>query len=205
MFPNIEIAVLVPCFNEEASIETVVRSFREALPGATVYVYDNNSTDSTIQIARAAGAVVRSESLQGKGNVVRRMFADVEADIYLMVDGDATYHAPSAPILVQTLIDEAADMVTGVRDHGDETGAYRFGHVFGNRMLTKMVVWIFGEQVEDMLSGYRAFSRRFVKSFPALSAGFEIETELTVHALELAMPMTSVITPYRDRPDGSDQ
>ena len=146
MLPKLEIAVLVPCFNEEASIETVVRSFREALPGATVYVYDNNSTDSTIRIARAAGAIVRSESLQGKGNVVRRMFADVEADIYLMVDGDATYHAPSAPKLVQTLIDEAADMVTGVRDHGDETGAYRFGHVFGNRMLTKMVAWIFGEK-----------------------------------------------------------
>jgi hypothetical protein len=131
------------------------------------------------------------------------MFADVEADIYLMVDGDATYHAPSAPKLVQTLIDEAADIVTAVRDHGDETGAYRFGHVFGNRILTKMVAWIFGEQVEDMLSGYRAFSRRFVKSFPALSSGFEIETELAVHGLELAMPMSSVTTPYRDRPDGS--
>lgn len=204
MFHPLEIAVLVPCFNEEAAIGTVIRSFSEALPTATIYVYDNNSTDRTSEIAREEGAIVRTERLQGKGNVVRRMFADIDADIYVLVDGDDTYHAPSAPALVQTLIDEAADMVNGVRKHGETKEAYRFGHLAGNRMFTWMVSSIFGSNIDDMLSGYRVFSRRFVKSFPALSSGFEIETELTVHGLELGMPMVSVNTPYRDRSEGSE-
>ncbi len=203
MFDELEIAVLVPCYNEEAAVGAVVRDFRAALPGATVYVYDNNSTDRTTDIARSEGAVVRNERLQGKGNVVRRMFADIDADVYVMVDGDGTYDASSAPKLVQVLLDQAADMVNAVREAGEDDEAYRFGHVFGNRMLTGMVARIFGDQVEDMLSGYRAFSRRFVKSFPALSSGFEIETELTVHGLELGLPVAEVHAPYRDRPAGS--
>ncbi len=199
---GIRIAVLVPCYNEEVAIGSVVRGFRASLPEATVYVYDNNSTDRTSAVAREAGAVVRAERLQGKGNVVRRMFADVEADVYVMVDGDDTYDAASAPALVEAMLAEGADMVNGVRHHAGSE-AYRPGHVLGNRMLTGMVAWIFGDRVADMLSGYRVFSRRFVKSFPALSAGFEIETELTVHALELRMPMSQAPTPYKERPPGS--
>ncbi|WP_114394942.1 glycosyltransferase family 2 protein [Oleisolibacter albus] len=195
------IAVLVPCYNEEASIEKVVKDFKAALPTATVYVYDNNSKDRTVEIARAAGAVVRREPLQGKGNVVRRMFADIEADVYVMVDGDDTYDATKAPDLVTKLIDEKLDMVNGARVTDWEN--YRAGHRFGNVLLTTMVTMVFGKRTQDMLSGYRVFSRRFVKSFPVLAGGFEIETELVVHALEMRMPIGEVETPYKDRAPGS--
>ncbi|TWB21408.1 glycosyltransferase involved in cell wall biosynthesis [Nitrospirillum amazonense] len=196
------VAVLVPCYNEEAAIAKVVADFKAALPDATVYVYDNNSKDRTVEVARAAGAVVRTEPLQGKGNVVRRMFADIEADVYVMVDGDDTYHAASAPALVDRLVTEQLDMVNGARVTEIEA-AYRPGHRFGNMLLTGLVTFIFGKRTNDMLSGYRVFSRRFVKSFPALAGGFETETELTVHALELRMPIAEVETPYKDRPPGS--
>ncbi len=196
------IAVLVPCYNEAVSIGAVVRDFSAALPGARLYVYDNNSTDDTMAVARAAGAVVRGEPLQGKGNVVRRMFSDVEADIYILVDGDDTYDAASAPRLVDTLLDRRLDMVVGARV-ADARAAYRPGHRFGNVLLTRLVGMIFGNRFRDMLSGYRVFSRRFVKSFPALSAGFEIETELNVHALELRMNILEIDTPYKERPEGS--
>lgn len=199
---TLRIAVLVPCFNEEAAIGKVVEDFRAHLPGAAVYVYDNDSTDRTATVARTAGAVVRREMLRGKGNVVRRMFADVDADIYLLVDGDDTYDAASAPDLVATLVSEQLDMVNAARVTGIQA-AYRPGHRFGNTMLSGMVAKVFGNRFEDMLSGYRAFSRRFVKSFPALSSGFEIETELTIHALELRMPTAELKTPYKDRPQGS--
>jgi glycosyltransferase involved in cell wall biosynthesis len=197
------IAVLIPCYNEEAAITKTVEDFKHALPEATVYVYDNNSKDRTIELARAAGAVVRSENLQGKGHVVRRMFADIEADIYVMTDGDATYHAPSAPAMIQKLIDENLDMVVGTRLHTDEAGAFRAGHQLGNHLITGTVAWLFGDRFKDMLSGYRIFSRRFAKSFPALSHGFETETELAVHALSLDMPVAEVQTPYYARPPGS--
>jgi len=197
------VAVLVPCFNEEVAIGSVVRAFREALPGATVYVFDNNSSDGTVKAARGAGAEVRHVSLQGKGNVVRRMFADVEADVYLLVDGDGTYHAPSAPALVARLVEGQLDMVVGARAENG-AAAYRKGHRLGNRLFTAFVAWLFGRGFTDILSGYRAFSRRFVKSFPALAEGFEIETELTVHALELRMPVDEIITPYNARPAGSE-
>jgi glycosyltransferase involved in cell wall biosynthesis len=196
------IAVLIPCFNEEAAIGTVVADFRAALPEATIHVYDNNSTDRTAEVARAAGAVVRNETLQGKGNVVRRMFADVEADIYVLVDGDDTYEAAAAPGMVALLREQGLDMVTGARRGGGEA-AYRPGHRFGNRVLTGLVAGVFGNRVSDMLSGYRVFSRRFVKSFPALAGGFETETEFTVHALELGMPIGEVPTAYKERPPGS--
>jgi len=196
------IAVLLPCHNEEAAVADVVGAFRAALPGATVYVYDNNSTDRTIDAARAAGAVVRRESHQGKGYVVRRMFADVDADIYVLADGDATYDAPSAGIMIARLIDEQLDMVVGARVDREEA-AYRRGHRAGNRLLSGFVTHIFGQSFSDMLSGYRVFSRRFVKSFPVLSGGFEIETELTIHALELELPVAEVNTPYYARPEGS--
>ncbi|MBI4969074.1 MAG: glycosyltransferase [Rhodospirillales bacterium] len=197
------IAVLIPCYNEEAAIAQTVAGFQAALPEATVYVYDNNSKDRTIAIAKAAGAVVRREPLQGKGHVVRRMFADIEADIYVMADGDATYHAPSAPAMIAKLVDENLDMVVGTRLHSDEALAFRAGHHFGNRLLTGFVAWLFGDRFQDMLSGYRVFSRRFVKSFPALAKGFETETELAVHALSLDMPVAEVETPYYARPAGS--
>ena len=196
------VAVLIPCYNEEATIEAVVRDFKAALPDATVYVYDNNSSDRTVEKAKAAGAVVRHEPLQGKGNVVRRMFADIEADVYVMVDGDDTYHAPSAPMMVKRLLAERLDMVNGARVT-DIVKAYRPGHRFGNKLLTGLVAGVFGQRINDMLSGYRVFSRRYVKSFPALASGFETETELTVHALELRMPIAEVKTPYKDRPEGS--
>jgi hypothetical protein len=196
------VAVLVPCYNEEASIGTVVGEFRQCLPDATVYVYDNNSRDGTAERARAAGAVVRHEPLQGKGNVVRRMFADIEADVYVLVDGDDTYHAPSAPMLIERLLDGPLDMVNAARA-ADRQAAYRPGHRFGNVMLTAIVAQLFGNRISDMLSGYRVFSRRFVKSFPALAVGFEIETELTVHALELRMPIDELPTPFKERPAGS--
>ncbi len=197
-----QVAVLVPCYNEERAIAKVVADFRSALPGAAVYVYDNNSTDGTVEAARGAGAVVRRETYQGKGHVVRRMFNDVEADVYVLVDGDATYDAPSAPAMITSLIEQRLDMVVATRiDH--ETAAYRRGHRTGNRLLTGFVAMLFGRAFTDILSGYRVFSRRFVKSFPILSGGFEIETELTVHALELELPVGEVATPYYSRPIGS--
>jgi glycosyltransferase involved in cell wall biosynthesis len=198
-----QVAVLVPCRNEAASISSVVRDFRAALPGATIFVYDNNSDDDTAKIARAEGAVVRSELLPGKGNVVRRMFADIDADVYILVDGDDTYDAASAGKMVEELESGILDMVTAVRVSVDDD-SYRQGHKFGNFMLTGIVAQIFGNRSSDMLSGYRAFSRRFVKSFPALTSGFEIETELTVHALELRMPIAEIETPYGARPTGSE-
>jgi glycosyltransferase involved in cell wall biosynthesis len=196
------VAVLIPCHNEAVAIPTVVAAFRAALPDAAIHVYDNNSTDGTEAVARAAGAAVRRERLQGKGHVVRRMFADVEADIYVLVDGDDTYDAAAAPSMVRLLLDEGLDMVIGTRVT-DIEAAYRPGHRLGNRVLTGMVASIFGNRVSDMLSGYRVFSRRFVKSFPALATGFETETEFTVHALELRMAIGERSTRYRDRPAGS--
>jgi glycosyltransferase involved in cell wall biosynthesis len=196
------VAVLVPCHNEAATIAQVVRDFRVHLPGATIYVYDNNSTDDTAQIARTAGANVRHEHLQGKGNVVRRMFADIEADIFLLVDGDGTYDISSAPRLIEALSIDRLDMVNCARIPVTDS-AYRPGHAWGNKLLTSLVAWIFGKRVGDILSGYRAMSRRFVKSFPALSSGFETETELTVHALEMRVPIGEITAPYRERPQGS--
>jgi glycosyltransferase involved in cell wall biosynthesis len=198
----LRVAVLVPCFNEEAAIATVVSDFRKALPAAGIFVYDNNSRDRTVEVARAAGAEVRSERRQGKGHVVRRMFADIEADIYVLVDGDATYDAPSAPGMIDALVNDHLDMVVGVRVD-QSTAAYRRGHRTGNRMLTGFLATVFGEAFRDILSGYRVFSRRFVKSFPVLSDGFEIETELSVYALELALPVGEIETPYYARPAGS--
>jgi glycosyltransferase involved in cell wall biosynthesis len=196
------IAVLIPCYNEEVAIAKVVAEFRTLLPMAVVYVYDNNSHDRTVAVAREAGAVVRNETLQGKGHVVRRMFADVDADVYVLVDGDDTYDAASAPAMVRLLIDQQLDMVNGARVTEIDT-AYRRGHRFGNVMLTTLVRLVFGDRVSDVLSGYRVFSRRFVKSFPALASGFETETEFTVHALELKMPVGEVRTAYKERPSGS--
>jgi glycosyltransferase involved in cell wall biosynthesis len=197
------VAILLPCYNEEMAIAQTVADFRSALPGAIVYVYDNNSSDRTAEVARAAGAIVRTERMQGKGHVVRRMFADVEADIYVMADGDATYEAAAAPALVAQLIDENLDMVVGARKSEVEA-AYRRGHRLGNAMLTGMLAKLFGRSFSDILSGYRIFSRRFVKSFPVLSSGFEIETEISVHALELRMPVAEQITAYAARPEGSE-
>jgi glycosyltransferase involved in cell wall biosynthesis len=196
------IAVIIPCLNEEAAIGKVVSDFRAALPTATVYVYDNNSTDKTIEVATAAGAVVRRERRPGKGNVVRRMFQDVEADVYVMVDGDDTYDASVAPQLVARLLDEQLDMVVGRRIETHQA-AYRAGHRLGNRVLTGLVAKLFGAQIVDMLSGYRVFSRRFVKSFPSLSREFEIETELTVHAMQMRMAVAEIDTNYKERPPGS--
>ena len=199
---HVDIAVLIPCYNEAAAIGDVVKSFRVALPNARIYVYDNNSHDNTAAVAREAGAIVRREPLQGKGHVVRRMFSDIEADVYVMVDGDGTYDAAAAPRLVSRLLECQADMVVGARIT-NEKEAYRAGHRFGNRMLTGLVAGIFGDRFSDMLSGYRAFSRRFVKSYPALAQGFETETELTVHALELDMITAEVQTAYGARRVGS--
>ena len=196
------LAVLVPCFNEEAAIAKVVADFRAELPEATIYVYDNNSTDRTVEVARAAGAVVRREMHQGKGNVVRRMFADVEADVYVLVDGDATYDASSVRLLIARLIEERLDMVVAARVE-EEAAAYRPGHRAGNRLLTGFFVSVFAATFTDILSGYRVFSRRFVKSFPVLSRGFEIETELSVYAAELDLAVGEVPTPYFARPEGS--
>jgi glycosyltransferase involved in cell wall biosynthesis len=196
------IAVLVPCYNEEAAIGKVVADFRSALPEAGIYVYDNNSTDRTAEAAATAGAVVRREQRQGKGRVVRRMFRDIDADIYVLVDGDATYDAPSAQGMIEKLVTEQLDMVSAVRVDREEA-AYRLGHRAGNRLLTGFVAHVFGQSFTDMLSGYRVFTRRFVKSFPALSGGFEIETELTVHALELELPVGETRTPYYSRLEGS--
>jgi glycosyltransferase involved in cell wall biosynthesis len=199
---GLKIAVIVPCYNEEAAIGTVVKQFRAALPAADIYVYDNNSKDGTIAAARKAGAIVNVETRQGKGHVVRRMFGDIDADVYVMIDGDATYDAPSAPKMIAALVAEKLDMVVGSRVD-QEVEAYRPGHRFGNWILTTFVTRVFGRSFTDILSGYRIFSRRFVKSFPALSTGFEIETELTVHSLELGMPVAEIETPYYARPEGS--
>ncbi len=196
------VAVLIPCYNEASAIASVIGAFAGVLPAATIYVYDNNSTDRTREVAAEAGAVVRSEVLQGKGNVMRRMFADVDADIYVLVDGDGTYHAPSAPAMVAALLEHDLDMVIG-RRVDNTVAAYRPGHRLGNHVLTRLVAAIFGKRFSDMLSGYRVFSHRFVKSFPALSAGFEIETELSIHALELRMATREVDTPYFDRAVGT--
>jgi glycosyltransferase involved in cell wall biosynthesis len=197
------VAVLLPCYNEEAAIAATVRGFRAALPEAAVYVYDNNSSDRTREIAAEAGAVVRSEPQQGKGHVVRRMFADVDADIYLMADGDLTYDPTSAPTMVAMLANEQLDMVVGTRKH-EAKDAYRGGHVLGNKLFTGLLAGLFGRSFTDIFSGYRVFSRRFVKSFPVLSSGFEIETEISVHALELRMPVGEVETVYGARPEGSE-
>lgn len=197
-----KIAVLVPCYNEEAAIAKVVADFRAALPDAIIYVYDNNSRDQTRARAAEAGAVVRSEPRQGKGNVVRRMFADIEADFYVMVDGDDTYDASAAPALIAQAIAQGADLVTGRRVHTD-AAAYRPGHVLGNRMLTGLTARLFNVRLSDMLSGYRVFSRRFVKTFPLKAEGFAIETEFTVHAVRLLMPVSEMDTRYKERPVGS--
>jgi glycosyltransferase involved in cell wall biosynthesis len=199
---HFDVAILVPCYNEAHAIAKVVADFRAALPAATVYVYDNNSTDGTVEAARQAGAVVRRETHQGKGHVVRRMFNDIEADIYVLVDGDATYDAPSAAPMIEKLVTDRLDMVVATRVDREEA-AYRPGHRAGNWLLTGFVAHIFGRAFTDILSGYRVFSRRFVKSFPILSGGFEIETELTVHALELELPVGEMATPYYSRPAGS--
>ncbi len=197
-----KIAVLVPCYNEEAAIAKVVHDFRAALPGAGIYVYDNNSRDNTMARAAEAGATVRMERRQGKGNVVRRMFADIEADIYVLVDGDDTYDAGAAGQMVAQLITQGADILTARRVH-TAASAYRPGHVFGNKMLTGLTATLFNVELSDMLSGYRVFSRRFVKSFPFTAEGFAIETELTIHAVRLMMPMTEMDTMYKERPIGS--
>ena len=196
------IAVLLPCYNEEAAIGATVEGFREALPGAAIYVYDNNSRDRTREVAAAAGAVVRTETQQGKGHVVRRMFADIEADVYIMADGDLTYDPDAAPEMVRMISADRLDMVVGTRRH-EEAEAYRGGHVLGNKVFTRLLSGLFGRSFSDIFSGYRVFSRRFVKSFPVLSEGFEIETEMSVHALELRMPVGEVETRYLARPEGS--
>jgi glycosyltransferase involved in cell wall biosynthesis len=196
------IAVLLPCYNEEAAIGATVAGFRAALPDATIYVYDNNSSDRTREIAAKAGATVRTERQQGKGHVVRRMFADIDADVYVMADGDLTYDPGAAPAMVEMLIADQLDMVVGTRRH-EEKDAYRGGHVLGNRIFTGLLSGLFGRSFSDIFSGYRAFSRRFVKSFPVLSSGFEIETEMSVHALELRMPVGEIETAYGARPEGS--
>jgi hypothetical protein len=193
------IAVLIPCYNEETTVEDVVTGFRAALPTAQIYVYDNNSQDRTAAIGRAAGATVRHEWMQGKGHVVRRMFADIDADIYVLVDGDGTYDPSAAPRMIEHLLVHRLDLVNGARN-GDHV---RRGHGLGNRMFNRMVGWVFGDRFSDIFSGYKVFSRRFVKSFPALATGFEIETELTVHALRLRMPVAELPTCYGQRPQGS--
>ncbi len=195
--------MLLPCYNEEAAVAKTVAGFRAALPGATIYVYDNNSRDRTVAIASEAGAIVRTERQQGKGHVVRRMFADIDADVYVMADGDLTYDPTAAQAMVDLLIGDQLDMVVGTRKHDAKT-AYRGGHVLGNRLFTGLLSRLFGRSFSDIFSGYRVFSRRFVKSFPVLSSGFEIETEMSVHALELRMPVGEVETTYLARPEGSE-
>jgi len=196
------VAVLVPCYNEALTVARVIAAFRQSLPDATIYVYDNNSSDETAAIAEASGAIVRRERQQGKGNVVRRMFADIDADIYVMVDGDDTYDANAAPRLIEEMLSGPFDMVNVARVAETNT-AYRTGHALGNHVLTSLVQKIFGSATTDMLSGYKAFSRRYVKSFPTVTSGFEIETELVVHALDLRLPMSEIAAPYKERPAGS--
>jgi glycosyltransferase involved in cell wall biosynthesis len=196
------VAVILPCYNEEAAIGMTVAGFRAALPDADIYVYDNGSTDRTADLARGAGARVGTELLKGKGNVVRRMFADVDADVYVLADGDATYDPAAAPVMIARLVDDQLDMVVGARQ-SDEQEAYRRGHKVGNQLLTAILARLFGRSFSDILTGYRVFSRRFVKSFPILRGGFEIETEICVHALELRMPVAEMVTRYGSRPEGS--
>lgn len=198
-----KIAVLIPCFNEEATIGTVVNDFRKTLPAADIYVYNNNSTDKTVEIALSAGAIVRNESIQGKGNVIKRMFSDIEADYYVLVDGDDTYHPGSVLKLLDCIIVNHLDMVNAARN-ANRNEAYRRGHRFGNLLFSQLVRFLFGDQFKDILSGYRVFSRRFVKSFPAFSEEFEIESEMTIHALEMHMPVAEISTPYKERPKGSN-
>jgi glycosyltransferase involved in cell wall biosynthesis len=199
---NQGVAVIIPCRNEEAAVGATVTAFRAALPDAIIYVFDNNSTDDTVKVARDAGAIIRTELTPGKGNVVRRMFADIDADVYVLADGDATYDASAAPKMIRELVEGHLDMVVGVRS-SQAKAAYRPGHRLGNVILTGMLSRIFGRSFNDVLSGYRVFSRRFVKSFPALSEGFEIETEISIHALELHMPVAEIVTIYGARPEGS--
>jgi glycosyltransferase involved in cell wall biosynthesis len=199
---DIEIAILLPCYNEALTIATVVRGFKSALPGAHIYVYDNNSTDGTALAAMLAGAHVMRERRQGKGHVVRRMFSDIEADIYVMADGDGTYAPQDAEELVRTLLTERADMVVGTR-RGVRADAGRQGHAAGNRLFNRLYRSMFSGDFTDIFSGYRAFSRRFVKSFPAISAGFEIETEMSVHASRLKLPVCEIELDYGRRPEGS--
>ncbi|GAA0524993.1 glycosyltransferase involved in cell wall biosynthesis [Rhizomicrobium palustre] len=196
------IAVLIPCYNEAATVAQVVQDFRAALPDALIYVYDNNSKDDTTARAREAGAIVRKETRQGKGNVVRRMFADIEADVYVLVDGDDTYDASAAPSLIGTLIEDGLDIVSGKRE-ATGAAAYRRGHVLGNKLLTGLTSLLFKVHLKDMLSGYRIMSRRFVKSFPTAVEGFGIETELTVHSVRMLVPMAEIDTKYKERPEGS--
>lgn len=199
---GLSVAVAIPCFDEEATIDRVVRDFRSALPSAAVTVYDNGSTDASVAVARAAGAAVRCEAMRGKGHVVRRIFADMDADVLVLVDGDATYAAEQAPAMIDTLWDGGLDMVSGARVATDGR-AWPFGHRFGNAAITALIGWTFGRRFLDVLSGYRVLSRRFVKSFPAHARGFEIETELVVHALGMRLPCAEVPTPYRERGAGS--
>lgn len=200
----LKIAVLLPCYNEAVAIAAVVSEFRAVLPMATIYVYDNNSTDDTAAVAKASGAEVRFEPRKGKGNVIRRMFAEIEADIYIMADGDLTYETAASPKLVKKLIDEKLDMVVGARvEKQKKEATYRPGHRWGNLLFTKLVAYLFGHEFSDILSGYRVFSRRFVKSFPACATGFDTEAELTIHSLELKLPVGEVKTEYSDRIVGS--
>jgi glycosyltransferase involved in cell wall biosynthesis len=199
-----KVAVLIPCFNEAVSIAKVVADFQTVLPDASIYVYDNNSSDGTADKARNAGAITRHETHQGKGHVIRRMFRDIEADYYIMVDGDDTYAAATAPAMLHLAIDGLYDLVNAVRVAPGNKAAYRTGHRLGNKLLTGLVLRLFGDRIQDMLSGYKVFSRRFVKSFPILSQGFDIETELTIHALELEMPVANLASPYKERPSGSE-
>lgn len=200
---NPDIAIIIPCYNEAAAIGKVIDDLNAVHKGLTIYVYDNNSTDDTVQVAKQRGAIVRTEPNQGKGNVVRRMFADVDADIYVLIDGDDTYDTTNLNTMIDKVIEENLDMVIGNRVEQDKL-AYRFGHRFGNRLLTGITQLLFGKQSFDLLSGYRVMSRRFVKSFPAISSGFEIETELTIHALSLNIPTAEVDTAYRMRPEDSE-
>ena len=199
---QLRIAILLPCYNEEAAIGATIAGFQAALPNAVIYVYDNNSADRTREVAKKAGAIVRTERLQGKGHVVMRMFADVDADVYVMADGDLTYDPAAAPAMVAMLVDDQLDMIVGTRRHAEKE-AYRGGHVLGNKIFTGLLSGLFGRSFSDIFSGYRVFSRRFVKSFPVISSGFEIETEISVHALELKMPVGEVETIYAARPEGS--
>ncbi len=201
---GLRVAAIVPCHNEELTVATVVADLKSAIPHADIYVYDNNSTDATARLAAEAGAIVRVESRRGKGNVVRRAFADIEADVYLMIDGDDTYDAAAAPLLIKTLVSGPLDHVVGVRVDTSEDGSYRPGHAWGNRVFNRLTSFLFGEPVTDMFSGYRAFSRRYIKSFPANSEEFEIETELTIHAANLRVPQAEVPVGFKDRPEGSE-
>jgi len=207
MQDNLKLVVLIPCYNEAETIADVIHEFKTILPTAKIYVYDNSSTDQTVIIAKQHGAIVRTEKNKGKGNVIRRMFSDINADIYVLVDGDHTYDAKKAPELIQALIENHLDMVVGARveiqtDYSSNA-VYRFGHRIGNALFSMLIGKLFGKNFKDVFSGYRVFSKRFVKSFPAMTRGFDIETELTIHSLELNIPGAEIETYYRARPQGS--